>query len=162
MGPPLGEVGFVIQLFYASFEAGVSPSTCRGHPPCPPFDTCIELQFKNKKEIHTCFANSLRPCFRARGPLGRFCRLSAYPAQIHAELAAQLARKLVNDLAAQCSDAMPGGKRSREGPGPSLWSFPPRAGVFCAGCPSSLRPSDGPSFCNTCGAGSFPRSDRTE
>jgi len=41
---------------------------------------------------------------------------AAYPAQTAAELAAQLARKLVNELVAQCSDAMPCGKRQRGWP----------------------------------------------
>jgi hypothetical protein len=50
LGPPLGEVGFVV-LFYASFEARVSTSTYRGHYPRTPSVIQSEKRYTRVSQI---------------------------------------------------------------------------------------------------------------
>jgi len=118
-------------------------STCRWHPPRPPFDTQFLAPICNskKKEIHV-FRKLCVLVFVLGGRLVVFVASRLTLPKKSADLAAQLFRKLVNDLAAQCSHAMPGGKRHRGRPYGAaffvVFSAMSRC-VFCAGCPPSLR-----------------------
>jgi len=64
--------GKLAQLFLASFEAWVSTSTCFGHPPCLSFDAPFFAVKCSSKKRNRRVSQTLRSCFRARGPLGVF------------------------------------------------------------------------------------------
>jgi len=137
--------GSTSQLFVASFEAWVSTSTCFGHPPCPSCDPQFFAVKCSSKKRNRRVSQTLRSCFRARGPLGVFVasRLTP-PKPLQSSLRSLFASSsttLLRSAAMRCrvESAREEGRTVRPS---SPWPFPPRAGVFCAGCPPSLRPSD--------------------